>query len=39
MAEIDNLLTRSALNFRPQKDVLAAIPPKPRDEALQIYFW
>jgi 2-polyprenyl-6-methoxyphenol hydroxylase-like FAD-dependent oxidoreductase len=39
MAEIDNLLTRSALNFRRQKDVLAAIPPKPRDEALQIYFW
>lgn len=39
MAEIDNLLARSALNFRGQKEVLAAIPPKVREEALQIYFW
>ena len=39
MAEIDNLLARSALNFRKQKDVLADIPKKPREEALQIYFW
>ena len=39
MAEIDNLLARSALNFRKQKDLLADIPPKSREEALQIYFW
>jgi 2-polyprenyl-6-methoxyphenol hydroxylase-like FAD-dependent oxidoreductase len=39
MEEIDNLLARSALNFRKQKDVLADIPKKPREEALQIYFW
>jgi len=39
MTEIDNLLARSALNFRRQKDVLARIPPKRREDALQIYFW
>jgi hypothetical protein len=39
MTEIDNLLQRSALNFRKQKDVLADIPGKSREEALQIYLW
>ena len=39
MSEIDNLLSRSALNFRKQKDVLAEIPRKSKEEALQIYFW
>ncbi len=39
MTEIDNLLARSARNFRKHKDVLAEIPPKSREEALQIYFW
>jgi hypothetical protein len=39
MAEIDNLLARSALNFRKQKGLLAEIPPKPREDALQIYLW
>jgi hypothetical protein len=39
MTEIDNLLQRSALNFRKQKDVLAEIPRKSREDALQIYFW
>jgi hypothetical protein len=39
MTEIDNLLERSAMNFRKQKDVLAAIPPKREEEALQIYLW
>ena len=39
MTEIDNLLQRSALNFRKHRDVLADIPPKSREEALQIYFW
>lgn len=39
MDEIDNLLERSAQNFRPQRDMLANIPPKRRERALQIYFW
>jgi tryptophan 6-halogenase len=39
MAEIDNLIERSALNFRDQREVLASIPPKPREKSLQIYFW
>jgi hypothetical protein len=39
MAEIDNLLQRSALNFRAQKDVLCDIPPRREDESLQIYLW
>jgi hypothetical protein len=39
MTEIDNLLERSAMNFRKQKDLLAAIPPKREEEALQIYLW
>jgi 2-polyprenyl-6-methoxyphenol hydroxylase-like FAD-dependent oxidoreductase len=39
MAEIDNLLQRSALNFRAQKDVLGDIPPRREDESLQIYLW
>ena len=39
MSEIDNLLQRSALNFVKQRDLLADIPPKRREDALQIYFW
>jgi hypothetical protein len=39
MAEIDNLIQRSALNFSKQKDLLVAIPSKSREETLQIYFW
>jgi hypothetical protein len=39
MDEIDNLLDRSAQNFRPQREMLANIPPKSRERALQIYFW
>ena len=39
MTEIDNLIQRSALNFRKHRDVLADIPPKSREDALQIYFW
>ena len=39
MAEIDNLLERSAGNFRDHRDVLAHIPPRRTGEALQIYFW
>ena len=39
MAEIDNLLTRSAANFRDQKDLLRDIPKRVEENALQIYFW
>jgi 2-polyprenyl-6-methoxyphenol hydroxylase-like FAD-dependent oxidoreductase len=39
MSEIDNLLDRSALNFPRHRDLLRAIPPKAREEALQLYFW
>ena len=39
LAEIDNLLARSALNFRDHRQVLQAIPPRREDESLQIYFW
>jgi Tryptophan halogenase len=39
MAEIDNLLQRSALNFRDQKEVLKDIPRKKEENAMQIYFW
>ena len=34
-----NLLDRSAMNFRRQRDVLNDIPAKAKEEALQIYFW
>lgn len=37
--EIDNLLHRCSLNFRPQREVLADIPPRNRERSLQIYFW
>ena len=39
VAEIENLVARSAMNFRPQREVLQAIPSKVPEEALQIYFW
>jgi hypothetical protein len=39
VAEIDNLLERSSLNFPEQKDVLQKIPSRPREKSLQIYFW
>jgi hypothetical protein len=39
MTEIDNLLTRSLMNFRDQREVLEDIPPKVKEESLQIYFW
>jgi tryptophan 6-halogenase len=39
LAEIDNLLDRSARNFRDQKEVLGDIPKKVVEDALQIYFW
>ena len=39
MEEIDNLLERSAQNFRSQREVLVNIPKKVEERALQIYFW
>jgi glycine/D-amino acid oxidase-like deaminating enzyme len=39
MAEIDNLLQRSALNFRDQREVLSDIPRRKQESAMQIYFW
>ena len=39
MTEIDNLLERSTMNFRKHRDVLADIPGKSREDALQIYLW
>ena len=39
MAEIDNLLTRSATNFRDQRSCCSPIPPRRKEESLQIYFW
>ncbi|HEX9140450.1 MAG TPA: tryptophan halogenase family protein [Steroidobacteraceae bacterium] len=39
MAEIDNLLDRSVVNFRDHREVLAAIPPRRSEDSLQVYFW
>jgi tryptophan 6-halogenase len=39
IAEIDNLLTRSVMNFREHKEVLQQIPKKIDEKALQVYFW
>ena len=39
MAEIDNFVRRSAQNFRAQREVLSAIPPKVEESSLQLYFW
>ena len=39
MAEIDDLIARSALNFRDQREVLGSIPPKRTEPSLQAYFW
>ncbi|HZF16003.1 MAG TPA: tryptophan halogenase family protein [Steroidobacteraceae bacterium] len=39
LVAIDNLIERSARNFRDQREFLKAIPPRRKDESLQIYFW
>jgi tryptophan 6-halogenase len=39
MAEIDNLLERSAANYRDHHEVLMNIPRRRQSEALQVYFW
>jgi tryptophan 6-halogenase len=39
IAEIDNLLERSAANYRDHREVLDDIPPRRKSESLQVYFW
>jgi tryptophan 6-halogenase len=39
LTAIDNLLDRSALNYRGHRDVLENIPPRRMTDSLQIYFW
>jgi tryptophan 6-halogenase len=39
IAEIDNLLERSAANYRDHREVLNNIPPQRRNKSLQVYFW
>jgi len=39
MEQIDNLLERATLNFRKHREVLGDIPPKAKEEGLQLYFW
>ena len=39
LAEIDNLLERSATNYPPHGSALEAIAPRRTDPTLQIYFW
>jgi len=39
MAEIDNLMARSAGNYPDHKSTLASIPARRREPALQAYFW
>ena len=39
LAEIDNLIERSAMNYRPHREVLGHIPPRAMDDSLQVYFW
>jgi hypothetical protein len=39
MSDIDNLLERSAVNYRDHREVLENIPPRRRGDSLQVYFW
>jgi tryptophan halogenase len=39
MAEIDNLLSRSRVNYPAHRHALARIAPRRTDESLQIYLW
>ena len=39
LAEIDNLLDRSEMNYPEHRAALAAIAPRRRDASLNIYFW
>jgi tryptophan 6-halogenase len=39
ISEIDDLLDRSAANYRDHREVLNNIPPRRESETLQVYFW
>jgi 2-polyprenyl-6-methoxyphenol hydroxylase-like FAD-dependent oxidoreductase len=39
IAEIDNLLERSAANYKDHREVLNNIPPRRSGQTLQVYFW
>ena len=39
LGDIDDLLGRSAQNYRDHREVLADIPPRRMGESLQVYFW
>jgi 2-polyprenyl-6-methoxyphenol hydroxylase-like FAD-dependent oxidoreductase len=39
IAEIDNLLERSAANYKDHREVLNSIPPRRSGQTLQVYFW
>jgi 2-polyprenyl-6-methoxyphenol hydroxylase-like FAD-dependent oxidoreductase len=39
LTAIDNLLDRSALNYRGHREVLENIPPRRMSDSLQLYFW
>ncbi|HEY0802658.1 MAG TPA: tryptophan halogenase family protein [Steroidobacteraceae bacterium] len=39
VAEIDNLLERSAANYRDHREVLGNIPPRRHGQTLQVYLW
>jgi hypothetical protein len=39
MAEVDDLIARSAANFKEQRELLRAIPPRNRTPSLQSYHW
>jgi hypothetical protein len=39
LTDIDNLLDRSALNYRDHREVLENIPPRRTNDSLQVYFW
>jgi 2-polyprenyl-6-methoxyphenol hydroxylase-like FAD-dependent oxidoreductase len=39
LSDIDNLLDRSALNYRDHREVLENIPPRRQSDSLQVYFW
>jgi hypothetical protein len=39
VSEIENLLDRSAMNYRDHREVLLNIPPNRKNDSLQVYFW
>ena len=39
LSDIDNLLDRSALNYRDHREVLRDIPPRRTGDSLQVYLW